>query len=102
MTPRTKFKIFICSLDRADEVLLANIKMECQRWPKSLQYWGGLEPSVAMVTELLSSHCGAHLEESYHKESNMVKNLLSLWHHHLANLHIYLKDLNISGTKRDI
>ena len=26
---------------------------------------------VAMVTKLLSSNCGAHLEESYCKESNI-------------------------------
>ena len=36
----------ICLLDHAYEVLLANIKMECQRWPKKLLIWGGLQPSM--------------------------------------------------------
>ena len=56
---------------------------------------------VAMVTELLSSYCGAHLVESYCKESNISDKIgwdisssysnkiwLSVWHHHLANWHI--------------
>ena len=57
---------------------------------------------VAMVTELLSSYCGAHLQESCCKESNVSdtnrlrhlfssylnKILLSVWRHHLANLHV--------------
>ena len=57
---------------------------------------------VAMVTELLSLYCGAHLVESYCKESNISdtnwlrylfssylnKIWLSVWRHHLANLHI--------------
>ena len=51
---------------------LANIKMECQRWPgnplilkrSGTQY-------VAMVTGLLSSYFEAHLVESYCKESNI-------------------------------
>ena len=57
---------------------------------------------VAMVTKLLSSNCGAHLVESYCKESNisdtnwlrylfssyLIKIWLSVWCHHLANLHI--------------
>ena len=58
---------------------------------------------VAMVTKLSSSHCGAHLVDSYWKElrisdtnwlrypisSNLIKLWLSAWHHHLqmANLH---------------
>ena len=61
---------------------------------------------VAMVTKVLSANCGAHLVESYCKESNISdtnwqrypfsSNLIkmwSVWRHHLANL-------NISGTKR--
>ena len=57
---------------------------------------------AAMVTELLSSYCWAHLLESYCKESNisdtnwlrylfsshLSKIWLSVWRHHLANLHI--------------
>ena len=55
-----------------------------------------------MVTELLSVHCGADLAESYCNVSNISdtnllrylfssylnKICLSVWHHHLANLHI--------------
>ena len=46
--------------------------MECQRWPEKLLIWrrSGTQ-YVAMVTELLSSYCGAHLVESYCKESNI-------------------------------
>ena len=57
---------------------------------------------VAMVTELLSSYWRAHLVESYWKVSNISetnwlrylfssylnKIWLSVWRHHLANLHI--------------
>ena len=37
---------------------------------ESLQNWGGLKHSVARVTVPKSSHCGAHLGESYCKKSN--------------------------------
>ena len=57
---------------------------------------------VAMVTELLSLYCGAHLVECYRKElhisdSNWLRYVfstyfnkiwLSVWCHHLVNLHI--------------
>ena len=57
---------------------------------------------VAMVTKLLTWYCGAHLVESYCKESNisdtnwlrycfssyLINILLSVWRHHWANLHI--------------
>ena len=57
---------------------------------------------VTMVTELWSSYWRAHLVESYCKVSNISdpnwlrylfssylnKIWLSVWHHHLANLHI--------------
>ena len=57
---------------------------------------------VAMATKLLSSYCGAHLVESYFRESNIsdtnwlryffssysIKIWLSVWCHHWANLHI--------------
>ena len=43
--------------------------MERQRWPEMPLI---LERSgVTMVTKLLSSYCGAHLVESYCKESNI-------------------------------
>ena len=38
---------------------------------KSFQYGGSGTQYVAMVTELLSSYCGAHLVESYCKKSNI-------------------------------
>ena len=70
---------------------------------------------VAMVTKLLSSNCGAHLVESYCKVSNisdtnwlrylfssyLINIYLSVWCHHLANLHILKTWIIISGTKRD-
>ena len=66
--------MFICLLDHAYEVLLVNIKMEHQRWPEKLLIciWqrSGTQ-FVAMVTELLSSYCGAHLVESYCQKSNI-------------------------------
>ena len=57
---------------------------------------------VAMVTKLLSWYCRAPLEESYYKESKiynsnwlrylfssyLIKIWLSVWRHHLPNLHI--------------
>ena len=48
------------------------MKMERQRWPELpliLRRSGA--QNVAMVTKLLSSNCGAHLAESYCKESNI-------------------------------
>ena len=64
--------IFICFLDHAYEVLLENIKMEYQRWPKKLLIWGRSGTQYdAIVTELLSSYCGKHLVESYCKKSNI-------------------------------
>ena len=106
----------MCLLDHAYEVLLANIKMERQRWPEKLLILGRSGTwYVAMVTKLLSLHCGAHLVESYCKESDISdtnwlrylflsyfnKTWLSVCYHHLVNLHI-LKNFNISGTNRDI
>ena len=69
---------------------------------------------VAMVTELLSLKCGAHLIESYCKESNISdknwlrylfssywnKIWLSVWHHHLANLHILKTWMYLWDEKR--
>ena len=70
--PQTRANIFICLLDHAYEVLLANIKMECQRWPGKLLIWGRSGTQYdAMVTELLSSYCRKHLVESYCKKSKI-------------------------------
>ena len=64
--------MFICLLDHAYEAPIANIKMERQRWPEIPLILGRYGTQyVAMVTKLLSLYCGAHLEESYCKESNI-------------------------------
>ena len=48
------------------------MKIECQRWPEMPLILGRSGTQyVAMVTKLLSSNCGAHLVESYCKESNI-------------------------------
>ena len=67
---------------------------------------------VAMVTELLSSYWRAHLVESYCKVSNISdsnwlryifwylnKIWLSVWHHHLANLHILKTWISLERTE---
>ena len=70
--PQNQANIFICLLDHAYEVLLANIKMERQRWPEKLLIWGRSGTQYdAMVTELLSLYCAEHLEESYRKKSKI-------------------------------
>ena len=70
--PQTRANIFICMLDHAYEVLLANIKMERHRWPEKLLIWGKSGTQYdAMVTELLSSYCGEQLVESYCKKSKI-------------------------------
>ena len=52
--------------------MLANIKMERQRWPEIPLILGRSGTQyVAMVTKLLSSYCGPHLVEPYCKESNI-------------------------------
>ena len=49
-----------------------NIKMESRRWPEKLLIWGRYGTQFfAMVTELLSSYCGADLVESCCQESNI-------------------------------
>ena len=69
---RATSNIFICLLDHACEVLLANIKMEQQRRleKRLLRERPGTQ-QIAMVTELLSSYFGVHLAESYCKEFNI-------------------------------
>ena len=69
---QTRGNIFICLRDHTHEPPLANIKMERQRCPEKpfiLERSG--TQYVAMVTKLLSSYCGAHILESYCKESNI-------------------------------
>ena len=92
-------------------MLLANIKMERQRWPEMLLMWKRYETQyVVIVMELLRSYCGARYVESQCKESNILdtnwlrylfssylnKVWLSVCRHHLANLHIF-KNVNISS-----
>jgi len=70
--PQTGANIFTCSLGHANEAPLANIKMECQRWPEKPLILGRSGTQfVAMATKPFSSYCGAHLKESYCKESNI-------------------------------
>ena len=98
--PRTRANIFICLLDHMYKPPLANIKMECQRCPEKPEVWN---PVCCHGNKtVLSSYCGAHLVESYCKESNisdtnwlrylsssfLIKIWLSVWRHQLANLHI--------------
>jgi len=62
MVPQTRANIFICLFNRAYEPPLANIKMECQRWPEKPLILGRSGTQyVAIATKLLSSDCGAHL-----------------------------------------
>ena len=82
--PQTQDNTFICLLDLLYEAAFANTKLERQRWPEMPLILGRSGTQyVAMVTKLLSLNCGAHLKESYCKESN-----ISVWRHHLINLHI--------------
>ena len=72
MVTQTQATMFICLLDHTYEAPLANIKMERQRCPqKPLILGRSGTQNVAMVKKLLSSYCGAHLEECYCKESNI-------------------------------
>jgi len=55
------------------ETPLANIKMECQRWPEKPLILGRSGTQyVAKVIKLLSLYYGACLVESYPKESNIT------------------------------
>ena len=72
--PQTQANILICLLEHVYEAPCANMKMECQRWPEMpliLGRSGTSNEYVAMVTKLLSWNCGAHLVESFCKESNI-------------------------------
>ena len=62
----------MCVLDHVYEAPFANMKMEYQMWPEMPLILGKSGAQyVDMVTELLSSYCGAHLVQSYCKESNI-------------------------------
>ena len=55
--------MFMYLLDQAYGVSFANIKMKRQRWRKMPLILGRSGTQyVAMVAKLLSSYCGAHLE----------------------------------------
>ena len=62
--PQSQANIFICLLDHVYEAPFVYMKMGRQRWPE-MPFLGGRSGTqyVAMVTKLLSSSCGAHLEE---------------------------------------
>ena len=60
--PQTQANIFIYFLDHEHKAPFADMKMEHQR--SGTQF-------VAMVTKLVSSHCEAHLVESYCNEANI-------------------------------
>ena len=85
MRSQTGANIFICLLDGAYVTPLANIKMDCQRWPRKPLILGRSGTQyVAMVTKLLSSYCGAPLVGSYCKESNISDtNWLRYLCHHI-------------------
>ena len=103
MRLQTWANIFICLLDQAYEAPFAHIKTEHQKWPEMPLILGRSGTQcVAMVSRLLLSYCGAHLVESYCKESKIShtnwlrylfssylnKMRLSVWRHHWADLHI--------------
>ena len=69
---QTQANISIFLLHHVYEAPFANMKMEHQRWPEMPLILGGSGTQyVAMVTKLVSSNCGAHLDEAYCKESNI-------------------------------
>ena len=69
---KLKKNIFICLLDHVYKAPFANMKIEHQGWPEmSLILGRSGTQYVAMEIKLLSSNSGAHLVESYCKESNI-------------------------------
>jgi len=64
LRPQLQPYILICLLDHADEAPLVNIKMESQRWPEKPISEKVETQYVAMVTKLLSSYYGGHLQIS--------------------------------------
>ena len=99
--PQTQANIFVCLLDHVSEAPFANMKLERQRWPEMplILRWPGTQ-YVAVVTKLWGWNCGAHLVESYCKESNISDTnwlrypfssylfWLSVWRHHLTKKHL--------------
>ena len=78
---------------------MANIKIERERWPaKPLISGKSGTQYVAMVTKLVCSYCGAHLVESYCKESIIDHNSVEFMTSSLGQF-AYFENLNISGTK---
>ena len=92
--PQTQANISICLLDQVYQAPFAIMKIECQGWPEmSLILGRSGTQYVAMAIKLLSSNSGAHLVESYCKESNisdtnwlrylfsayLIKTWLSIW-----------------------
>ena len=74
--PGHKFELiyFVCLRNYVDEPPFANMKMERQRLPEMPLILGRFGTQyVAMVTKLLSSYRGAHLLESYCKETNIFE-----------------------------
>ena len=68
---KLKKNIFICLLDHVYQAPFANMKIERQGWPEmSLILGMSGTQYVAMEIKLLSLNSGAHLVESYSKESN--------------------------------
>ena len=68
---KLKKNIFICLLDHVYQAPFANMKIERQGWPEMSLVLGRSEIQyVAMEIKLLSSNSGAHIVESYCKESN--------------------------------
>ena len=68
---KLKKNIFICLLDHVYQAPFANMKIERQGWPEmSLILGRSGTQYVAIALKLLRSNSGAHLVESYGKESN--------------------------------
>ena len=103
MRPQMCASIFICLLDQAYGAPCAHIKMEHRRWPEMPLILGRSGTQyVAMAKRLLLSYCGAHVIDSYCKESKisgtnwlrylflsyLIKIRLSVWDHHWAYWHI--------------
>jgi len=87
-----------------DNAPLAVNSIECLKWSeKPFILWRSGTQYVAVVTKVVSSYCRAPLVEPYCKTSNisdknwlrysclsyLIKICLSVWRHHLANLHIF-------------
>ena len=58
-------------LDHAYDAPFANMKMERQRWPETRFIMGRSGTQYVAMAKKLSSNGGAHLVESYYKETNI-------------------------------